>query len=229
MKYYAKQVAPDFQENPFMVDSSVFTDNGIIISGNSGYRDYTTAAWERMREYIEEAVEEANALKDGTSIYEDITELVNNLLGWRAYTEQEIDQWRELLENWENMYETDANALAMSLFTGEKYEVKEIRGCCQSDWNYIYYPVDKWTDEAVEHIETEYFNTGSEWFVEEIGREDNEKISPEDMEDLGSIYCHGWSDEDIKKEIADCIGCNPEDVVLFKFAGYRQIATYEEA
>lgn len=113
----------------------------------------------------------------------------------------------------------------LSIVTGKKWDHRMISGCCQGDWNYIFYPVDEWTREQIEVFETEYFNTGTEWIVHD---EDADPESPEEISGF-SIYCVSWNTEGIKKEIAGAVpDGDPADVVLYEFAGYSRTAVYRE-
>ena len=101
-----------------------------------------------------------------------------------------------------------------------------ISGCCQSDWQAGFCPVEEWSREALEVFETEYFNTGSEWIIHD---EDGEPESPEEVTGY-SVYCVGWNDEQIKRELADAAGeSDPAAVVLFKFTGWSRCPEYERA
>lgn len=85
--------------------------------------------------------------------------------------------------------------------------------------------MEKWNREELDHFETEYFNTGSEWIVHD------EKEEPENPEDISgySIYCHGWNNDQIKEEIAEAQGKKAEEVeiVLFAFKTYTRTPVYE--
>lgn len=87
------------------------------------------------------------------------------------------------------------------------------------------YDVEKWSREELDHFETEYFNTGSEWIVHD------EKAEPESPEDISgySVYCHGWNNDQIKEEIAEAQGKKAEEVevVLFAFKTYARTPVYE--
>lgn len=43
-----------------------------------------------------------------------------------------------------------------------------------------------------------------------------------------SIYCTSWSNEGIRKEIADAEGVDPANVVLYAFEGWSRTAQYKE-
>ena len=109
-------------------------------------------------------------------------------------------------------------AEALSIVTGKEWKCKEISGCCQSEWNYIYYRPEEWTEKALEYFEIEYFNTGDEWRIED-----------EEGDDLGSVYTHEWNDDEQKREIAENIGVGPDDVTLYLFDGWTKTAKYKEA
>lgn len=46
---------------------------------------------------------------------------------------------------------------------------------------------------------------------------------------MGSVYTHGWDDDEQKQEIAENIGVEPEDVKLYLFDGWTRTANYKEA
>lgn len=101
---------------------------------------------------------------------------------------------------------------ALHIVTGKRYDVRTIRGCCQGDWQYIYFPVDDYTPAALDILEADYFNTGSEWIVN----------------DDFSIYAYSWNNDDIRAEIADAAGVSPCDVILYTFTGWSRSPEYME-
>lgn len=113
---------------------------------------------------------------------------------------------------------------ALSVVTGKKWEYSTIRGCCQSDWQEVFYIADNWGREALSTFETEYFNTGTEWIVH-----DGDSL-PESPEDINGyfVYCTSRNEDGIANEIADSAGGRPEDVKLWAFDGYTQSPKYME-
>jgi hypothetical protein len=104
---------------------------------------------------------------------------------------------------------------ALHLLTGKRYSVRTLRGCCQGDWQTIYYPVEDYSREALEALEIEYFNTGSEWIVDPDG-------------DSVSIYAHGWNNDLIREELAAAVGAKAEEIQLFTFTGWKRTPEYME-
>ena len=102
-------------------------------------------------------------------------------------------------------------AEALSIVTRQKWEYRQISGSCQSEWNYIYYRPEEWPEKALEYFEIEYFNTGDEW-----------RIEGEEGDDLGSVYTHEWDDDEQKREIAENIGVDPDEVTLYLFDGWTK-------
>ena len=66
---------------------------------------------------------------------------------------------------------------------------------------------------------------GSEWII------DTEDFHPDIMDPAEiqgySMYCYEWNIEGIKKEIANCEGASPEDVILYSFDGYSRNEIYK--
>lgn len=104
---------------------------------------------------------------------------------------------------------------ALHLVTGKRYEKRTIRGSCQGDWQYVYYPVADYTREALDILETEYFNTGTEWIIDPDG-------------DNVSVYAHGWNNDQIRAELAAAVGVKPEDIILQAFTGWKRTPEYTE-
>ena len=120
--------------------------------------------------------------------------------------------------------EIDILCKALELISGEKWGNSTIRGCCQGDWQEVIYPAI-YGREWLECFEMEYFNTGSEWIIHD---EDTAPETPEAVSGY-SIYCYGWNNDLIRAEIAEAVGANPEEVILYRFNGWARSASYEEA
>lgn len=195
MKIKAYQVAPEYQEAPLLVDE--MPEFGVEIWGNKDYKRHTSATFDKVLECLE---------------YGDFSDF--ELTGYKA----------ERLEELCNKYGTRGAddegiiAEALSIVTGQKWEYKQISGCCQSDWNYIYYRPEEWTEKALEYFEIEYFNIGNEWRIED-----------EEGDDMGNVYTHEWNDDERKREIAENIGVDPDEVTLYLFDGWTKTAKYREA
>ena len=195
MKIKAYQVAPEYQEAPLSVDE--MPEFGVEICGNKDYERHTSATFDEVLKCLE---------------YGDFSDF--EFMGYKA----------ERLEELCNKYGTRGAddegiiAEALSIVTGQKWEYKQISGCCQSDWNYIYYRPDEWTAKALEYFEIEYFNTGKEWRLED-----------EEGDDFGNVYTHEWKDDERKREIAENIGVDPGEVTLYLFDGWIKTAKYREA
>lgn len=99
----------------------------------------------------------------------------------------------------------------LSIVTGNRYEWRTITGSCQGEYADVIYPSDRFDDKAIDALETEYFNMGTEWM----------------LDDLCSVYCYGTTNDDIRSELADAAGCNPSDIEMHKFDGYIHETKYE--
>lgn len=106
---------------------------------------------------------------------------------------------------------------ALYFMTGKKYERHTIRGCCQRDWQDIYYPAADYSRDSLEYLEIEYFNLGTEWVI----------TSAEDPDGYG-LYCYATDTDAIRAEIADATGENPENVILQTFTGWKRLPEYTE-
>lgn len=226
MKIYAKQVPPEYQESPLFWDEDINAE----LFGNRQLRGITSTLFDRLPGMMENLScvwdNIRNGYYDNANWAEELEEMMPPQ-GREPYTRDERkNAWPGLLRRYIDKSSLDNAFLCdlLGLITGRAWDWCTLRGCCQSDWQYCIYPADEWNGASLERLEAEYFNTGSEWIVHD------DQDAPDGPEDINgfSVYCTGWNDDLIRKEIADAAGGRPEDVTLYKFAGYTRRAEYEE-
>ena len=233
-KIYARQVNPEYQE-PCLYLGDEFWPDDLAVFGNRDYKEHVPDVVKRVKDVLDNG-ELADYLADfdrygASDYYKNRTEAIMDFLwpeGRERYSTKQIHDLCKLIAEYgytRSRYRDDDDVLCdvLTIVTGEPWDFRTIRGCCQGDWNTVFYPVNKWSREALSAFETEYFNTGSEWIVHD---EDSTPESPEDVSGYG-LYCHGWDEDDIRKEIAESYGGSPEDVVLWKWTGKRYYDVYE--
>lgn len=239
-KVYVRQVPPEYQESPLlMTEWDEVTHPGLVVRGNPDYHVHIIPVWSTWQdnwEYAWDSIQEFEPSFDGEPAdldlleYKTVREVIEDLLPPQPergpYTDAEIDKWVEVLKDMNDCppseeYRPTLNA--MKLLTGHEWNMRTIRGSCQHEWQECYYDTTMWTDEAIEEIEIEYFNEGAEWCIHD---EDTIPNGPDEIEGYYA-YTHGWREEDIRKELAEIAGCQPEDLVIYKHSGYTQVSNYE--
>lgn len=193
MKYKAYQVAPEYQESPLDMFDEI--PEGLEVYGNEDYKRHTSDIFDNVLEALEE--KDFDYINTESKDIERLNELAAKYYTQGANNEAII-------------------AEALSIATGQKWEYKCIYGCCQSDWNYVYYCADLWTDKELEYFEIEYFNTGEEW-----------RVVDEDGEEC-YYYTHEWNDIYKTRELAESIGCSVQDLTLYAFDGWERTPKYKE-
>lgn len=223
MRIYAKQVPPDIQESHF--DISMYPD--ATITGNSNSNEYKSVLCKRVEEHLNDACREFDEFEGGEREPDDthLNELVQTHFGVLPRNADERIQWRKLLSSCvlTSIFAPSLKQIArtMSLVSGKPYGVHDIHGCCQSDWNYVICQDEMTvgTPSVLEMIESEYFNTGSEWMAYES--EDTFK-----SEDCGTaIYVLNMQDP--RKVIADFFWVMPAEVEMYAFDRYEKIPKYK--
>ena len=231
MKIYAKQISPEYQESPFFNWDPADLYPGVIFKGNRYFNSHTTPEYDAIRNGLDELTNCIDT--DGKFIYgiwyENMTEAVKSLIPApqhkARYSTRDIKAWREIASEW--YITTNENALicrALQLVTGKEYEYITIRGCSQGDWQEILFPVEEYDRNALDILEADYFNTGTEWIIHD------ESSDPEGPEDISgySLYCYGWNTDQIRAEIADAAGVNPDAVILYEYAGSYSMPKYNK-
>ena len=221
-KVYAKQINPAYQgEGICGIDIFDYDEyyNDISVYGNGHFFDRKTETFEHIINVLNSS-EVFYALEDAgknNSVYKNKTEVIYDYLppeNGKRYSNIEIHNIVDCINKYNNCYRAvDCNNIICDMFTivsHKKYNWRTIRGCCQDEWNEVFYPTDKYSIEDIRAFETYYFNTGTEWIIL------NDDTIPECAEDIDgySMYCVTY---DVKKEIAAIEGVNPEDVILYEY------------
>lgn len=211
MKIHAYQRPPEYQESPLFWDDSSF--EGLELYGNRQYIERTSDQFRNIPGMLDDISEELDDLQRGQKHYTDFSTILEAYTGRDNYTRSDRKKWVEIVKRWtETDEETRVFLDVLQLLNGKKYAFSILRGCCQSDWQYIIYPAE-YGKEWLNAFETEYFNLGTEWIVKE---DDDSKFS---------IYC---TTDNPRAEIADATGADPGNVVLFEFDGWDRTPRYRE-
>lgn len=227
MKYYTRQIAPEYQESPLYMED--WPEN-VYVFGNRYYTEHAEELQD-IRAALYNIAEEWEAMQDGRPYTKNLHAAIWYELprdSGKGYTRAERLEIVQLAEECADCFSWSDEEIkimlrALEIAHGEEYDSATIRGCCQGDWQKIIYPARHgrgW----LEAFEAEYFNTGTEWEIHD-GEE-----APEDPEDISgySVYCVSWNEAGQRQEIADVIGCDPSDVIMYEFTGYARTACYKE-
>lgn len=179
---------------------------------------------------VEEAADAWYAVKEKSSYrtYNTITEVLNNLLfreDGKKWNTRQAHAWKEILDSW-NENDEEIVLKALDFYYGGDWDSKQIYGCSQGDWALVYFDSCKWSKESIKALEIEYFNLGEEWICSctPMTDEEAEEATEEDIIDGVWVYVYSWDEEDKRKEIADVIGCNENEVVMFK---HCEVVSYD--
>ena len=163
-------------------------------------------------------------------VYNELYGIVNdwdcenngNILGvFNAYEFITTDGVADMLQNFGTDIQGAYDLLAELLSICEKREwtADTIRGCSQSEWQTIIYPVDSYTDEFINYIESIYFNTGDEYAIATVD-DDDTADSPLECDDVYYNYYPSdvtWNDDLLKKAISDETGEPIENIILYEW------------
>lgn len=211
MKIHAYQRPPEWQESPLFSDESAFDE--IQLFGNRNFQERTTDQYKNIPAMLDDIADELHDLQNGLKHYTDFSTILEAYTGRDGYTRTERKQWIEILRRWtETDEETRVFIDVLTLLNGKQYNFSTLRGCCQSDWQYIIYPAD-FGAEWLRSFEVQYFDTGTEWEIHE------------DDETTYFVYCTTY---DPRKEISDAMGADPGDVILYAFDGWERTPKYKE-
>lgn len=221
----AVQTAPEYMESPFWLDYSE-TDNGTIYDGltiidmqySRTNRVKYTELFENVVAYADEAAEAIEDFKTANKAYyapycNNFTEYVMQTFRLKKRPSTKtihalkalFTTLAEEYSDYREYYQADEIAEIMSLLSGEKYACTNLDGYSQGDTVKCIYKENEWSKEALNMLETEYWNGGSEYAVTD---EEN------DPDFTVHMYFTQWREEEIRKEIAAEYGTTPENVTM---------------
>ena len=207
--YIARQVKPEYQMSPFD-EGDIIGGNDIAIMGNDDLREVIPPIVRKVYDVLESGDIDYEAKlierKNSFANYESIRDAVEDLLpSDRWYSDEEIETIVRTARHWREWSDWEENlCTVLTIVTGKEWDWAEIHGCVQGEWQYIIFRKDEWDIGAREWLEIEYFNLGTEWIVDDGG---------ENLYHY-SKFCPIYDYDNIRKEIAEQLGVDVEEVVL---------------
>ena len=185
----------------FPIDELFESFPNISIFGNKDYHEHTTSLCDFVMVNLDDAACAVYDLDHGESWpWEDIPEAISNYLGdWDdPLTDEQIDNITDILREYDKGgYNNEESFVAriMSVIDGQKYVCQMIRGCCQGEWNYLVMPENEL--ENLDYISRTYWGLYETWKIDDI-----------------VICTYGYTDDQIRRELAAVVGCTPEEIEL---------------
>lgn len=168
---YAKQVAPEYQEddlfwtnskNELRMNNDIYEEN-VIIDGNREFREFFTPAYRKIKKISSDIWYDWEYLSScGFANRTEFIEFYLSREDGKRYSKKDISVWIKLLDNWDE--DEDLIIRALNLITRKNWRRVTMRGYMQREWQYMYVN-EEITDGEVEYIETCYFNTGMEFAI----------------------------------------------------------------
>lgn len=229
--YYVRIAHPETQESPMYLDCCYngrlnfegTCYEGLTITGNDRFYGYKDPLFEKVENALENDLYsivyewdyEAQWYKNFSAAICEV--LAPEKKNGHNYSTREIKAIKDLTVKYHSdcRYTSDYYDVicdVMTIVSGRKYDHQGIHGCCQGDYQEVFYEVEKWNQEAIDWIEAEYFNTGTEFCVHD------EDTIPEDASDV-SGYWDYTPDWNVRRGIANAIGCNEDEVFIYNYDG----------
>jgi len=208
-KVYAKEVAPEFRTSPFWEDEDErgFYEHTTILDFDKFVNIVISS--DLFNLVADNAFDAMDAIDDPYP-YADYAEYLRETFNpSKELTKSDVSRLRTLFAKFENCagypeYMPDVIADIMTILSGEKYISGVLRGVVQRECVTIIYKADEWNDEALDALEKEYWNNGTEYHI----------TFADDKTFCLSMYFVTDDKEEIRKEIASECGVEPEEVEM---------------
>ena len=222
MKINAYEMNPEYVDYDNYLDFDGWDD--FIITGNRNYASYHTD-YPLFYNIIKYCIDYNDLLDELDNIklygrYKNATEVIYDYLGFKPNTKQVHDIIKTLHKPGGSYYDDDDRiAELLSICEKREWTTAEIRGCCQRDYQTVFYPVDAYSDEFVNYIESIYFGTGAEYKICEYDNAPSEIDDDIVYDSDGYFNYYGsdiiYDDDLLKAEIAKEVNVKPEDINIY--------------
>lgn len=234
-KYVAKQIDPAIQDSRLIYygrdgryhwQDDCWTTISIIEMGLT--TDIVSdTIYELDRGYLADDIDTlVNHRLEYNCYFDTVEEAINDYLkpeGRGQYTEDEISRLENLVSRYGEYHYNDLDILTdiLSIRTGIKYNNAFFFG--YSDGYSIVFPDNEYDNENIYYFRSLLLNEGSEWQVSDDMIEFDENYIDEIdtdpfIPDGYYTYCEEPFDMDaIRKELAQQIGCEPSDILMYKY------------
>lgn len=205
------------QDNSIWYDDFVndeYYENTFCVYGNRDYIDRTTDIFKSLIKILssDDIQYELEKLENETSEYNTVEEIINDYMYFcdinRKFDHKQALEIVYYIGLYDKGSREEQNALAglLTMITGKQWDYCLISGCCQSEWNYLYYDCTVWNEETIKQFETLYYNLGYEMEIS-----DNEEMS-------NSYWSYGyeWNEEKRLQEIAENANCTVDELVILE-------------
>lgn len=235
MKVYCRQMSPEFQDSALHFSDDFLTDD-IAVCGNRDFMDHVPEVFKRVQDVLHggdlaDVIDDMSVGGMYSEVYKNVTDAINDWMypEKERYSTMDVHKIKQLVFDYMSANQSEEDEIlceVLSIVTGKNWDSRIIRGVSQSDWNYVYYATDEFSEKDIEAFEVMYFNTGTEWIIDDQDF-DPETDKPEDIEGY-DLYVTSWHEEDMREEIAAHVGVAPEDVVMYAIEGYGWHGQYRE-
>lgn len=207
--WYAVQVPPAEQESDF----DDIEKSGVVFFGNRDFTSEGDGLLQNCLRQWNDAIEMPG--------FDDLEKRDKFLAG--EFPKAKPADLRALVSLYDKGQDNTSEffRLILTVSVGKDYDYLQVMGNVQREWQDVYYPADEWSVDMIRDLGIRYFNNGTAWFCVDAG--DAESEDPEQIwknQDGFYHYSTEWKDEKIRQELADNVGCDPEYLKMFPFAGY---------
>lgn len=237
LKYIAKQVPPEEQDSG-LFDRLAYEENIAIIPCDDRCRGHIPDRIKAVMDQLARADllnwKEAhdageryfwadwNSIEDAArDCYPELDNSGCGVLRRHDYTAEEINALMLCEDAYCGNGDPDAIARALSIIYHDTWSAREIHGSSQGDIATLLFSSFAWYPNLVRDIEAEYFNEGSEWKIYAFSEDE---IDEYDI--IENVYAHAWNDAGIAEEIAQELGCRPDEIEFWSFDGWSRTPKY---
>lgn len=209
-KVFARQIVPEIQDYDF----DGYDWSGIAIVGNRELESYKDDRFDDVCFALTDFFGNENNI--GIEVLNECFDYIG-----KAFSKEEYERIMEIGCD----YDKDGFCEILSMVLGGNWQWRTINGSAQSEWNYLFYDNNIIPYMYTDELEILYFNLGTEW---EVMRTDDDIEIGNAYDVCGyNVYCMSDDDSEVKEDIRKQLNCPEDEVILFKFSGYKKIAKYE--
>lgn len=223
-KYIATEKSPEYRDNEYELEN--YNEMDFAVFGNIRLKEISTDEIDKIRETLHTIDFEDYFNNIPDNVYTSKKEILSDFFPEYNIPDEKIEVLSEYIVKYIQTYKLNEYHLCkiLSILTGKEWDHTTLTGCTQGEYNTMYYPISEWKKEDIERFEIVYWNMGRQWEVESY---ENDIFTCYTTVDF-TCYTTVEDNEKLKTELCNICGCEPEELLIKKFIGYKKIAMYEE-
>ena len=210
-KVIAKELCPSNVDFRYYFDDEGLKSVFIVPADRRRYSGFNMEEYEEIERTADSLIETFEEVSPKNEYYPTYKEaMLSHGIEYTSRRCHLLKKWAE----YANPYNTDDIATFLTITTGEEWAVRAFRGYSQGDYCEVVYCKAHYSEEHITEIGKFWLGCGTEFSIDDC----RGYYVPDTIR---------WEEgETLRKYLADCYGCKPDELEIYLYDGEHIVADY---